>query len=68
MEMIDLAVASLMARDLTERQFAESPRPGRAPAAAPRSVRRAPVRRASARLLRVLADRVEPAPRRAFQA
>jgi hypothetical protein len=65
--MIDLAVATLVARDVTEAQFAPPPRPGRARVSAPRPGPRAPVRRAGARLLRVLADRVEPAPRCAVQ-
>jgi hypothetical protein len=68
--MIDLAVAALIARDLSEQQFG---------AAAPRSTRtrtvatavaepRAPLRRTTVRALRRLADRLEPAPRCAPQA
>jgi hypothetical protein len=67
--MLDLAVAALIARDLSEQQFG---------AAAPRSTRtlaavtavaepRAPLRRTTVRALRRLADRLEPAPRCAPQ-
>jgi hypothetical protein len=56
-------ITALMARDRTAAQFAErrNGRPAEAPAAlvAPR----APVRRTGARVLRTLADRIEPAPR-----
>jgi hypothetical protein len=48
---IDLASASLMARDATRAQFGEGQ---------PERPRRAPVRRAGARALRALAERVEP--------
>jgi hypothetical protein len=54
-----LAIAALMARDLTARQFEPAPRRG-ALVAAPEP-RRAPVRRA----LRALARRPEPAVSRA---
>ena len=68
--MIDIAVAAIIARDLSEQQFG---------AAAPRSTctravanavaePRAPVRRTTVRALRSLADRLEPAPRCAPQA
>jgi hypothetical protein len=67
--MIDLAVASLIARDLTERQFAAAPpRSRRAPAPDPPVAEpRAPLRRTAVRALRRLADRLEPAPRCAAQ-
>jgi hypothetical protein len=68
--MIYLAIASRLARDMTEQQFAPGPRRATPAPAAPASVAapRAPVRRASARILRLLADRVEPRPRCAPQA
>jgi hypothetical protein len=67
--MLDLAVTSRLARDLTADQFAAAaPRPARTPAAAPAVVDpRAPVRRTAVRTLRRLADRLEPAPRCAPQ-
>jgi hypothetical protein len=67
--MLDLAVASRIARDLTEQQFvAAASRPTRTPAAAPAAAApRAPVRRHTVRVLRRLADRLEPAPRCAPQ-
>jgi hypothetical protein len=60
--MLDIAVTSLIARDLSARQFtAAAPRPARTPAAAPAVVEpRAPVRRSTVRALRTLADRLEP--------
>jgi hypothetical protein len=62
--MIDLVIASRIANDEMRRQFAPPPRrPTRTPAAAPVAERRAPVRRATVRVLRVLADRIEPSPR-----
>jgi hypothetical protein len=68
--MIDLAVTSRIARDLTAEQFAvAASRPTRTPAAAPAAaVPRAPLRRSTVRVLRRLADRLEPAPRCAPQA
>ena len=68
--MLYLAIASRIARDLTEQQFG---------AAAPRSTTtqaevsaaaepRAPLRRTTVRALRGLADRLEPAPRCAARA
>jgi hypothetical protein len=61
--MLDLPIASLMARDLSRRQFAAAPRPTlRASVVTVAREPRAPVRRAGARALRALADRVEPAP------
>jgi hypothetical protein len=61
--MIYLAIASRIAYDEMQRQFADPPR--RAPRVAPEAVAepRAPVRRAAVRVLRVVADRLEPAPR-----
>lgn len=56
-----------IARDLTERQFAAAARPT-ARSQAPETVAlRAPVRRSTVRVLRRLADRLEPAPRCAPQ-
>jgi hypothetical protein len=67
--MIDLAVASLIARDLTEQQFgAAAPQSTRTRAAATAVAEpRAPVRRTTVRALRSLANRLEPAPRCAPQ-
>ena len=62
-----LAVNSRIARDLSARQFAAGPRRA-ARAAEPEAVApRAPVRRSAVRVLRTLADRLEPAPRCAPQ-
>jgi hypothetical protein len=62
--MIELFVASRIAHDEMKRQFADPPRrPARAPAAVKVAERRAPVRRATVRALRVIADRIEPSPR-----
>ena len=60
--MLDIAVTSRIARDLSAQQFsAATPRPARNPAAAPAVVEpRAPVRRGTVRALRTLADRLEP--------
>jgi len=68
--MLDLAVASRIARDLTEQQFgAATPRSTRTPAAVTAVAEpRAPLRRTAVRTLRRLADRLEPAPRCAPQA
>ena len=68
--MLDLAVASRIARDLSEQQFgAAAPRPARTPAAVTAVAEpRAPLRRTTVRALRRLADRLEPAPRCAPQA
>jgi hypothetical protein len=58
--MFDLAVTSRIARDLSARQFAAAaPRAARTPAAASAA---APVRHSAVRVLRRLADRLEPAP------
>jgi hypothetical protein len=67
--MLDLAVASLIARDLSEQQFgAVAPRSTRTPAAVTAAAEpRAPLRRTTVRGLRRLADRLEPAPRCAPQ-
>ena len=67
--MLDLAVASRIARDLTEDQFrAATPRSSRTPAAVTAvAAPRAPLRRTTVRALRRLADRLEPAPRCAPQ-
>ena len=67
--MLDLAVASRIARDLTEQQFgAAPPRSTRTPAAATAVAEpRAPLRRTTVRALRRMADRLEPAPRCAPQ-
>jgi hypothetical protein len=68
--MLDLAVASRIAHDLSAQQFGPAePRPSRTPAAATAVVEpSAPVRRTAVRALRRLADRLEPAPRCAPQA
>ena len=68
--MLDLAVASRIARDLTEQQFgAAAPRSTRIPApVAAVAEPRAPLRRTAVRALRRLADPLEPAPRCAPQA
>ena len=67
--MLDLAVASLIARDLSEQQFgAAAPRSTRTPAAVTAVAEpRAPLRRTMVRALRRMADRLEPAPRCAPQ-
>ena len=67
--MLDLAVASRIARDLTDQQFGPAPpRSTRTPAAATAVAEpRAPVRRTTVRGLRRLADRLEPASRCAPQ-
>jgi hypothetical protein len=67
--MLDLAVTSRIARDLSAQQFA-APAPRTARRAAPAAaapVAHAPVRRSAVRVLRRLADRLEPAPRCAPQ-
>ncbi len=62
--MIELFVASRIAHDEMKRQFAGPPRrPARTPAAVAVAEPRAPVRRATVRALRVIADRIEPSPR-----
>jgi hypothetical protein len=65
--MLDLAVNSRIAHDLSGRQFAAGPRRS-ADAGEPAAVApRAPVRRSTVRVLRTLADRLEPAQRCAPQ-
>jgi hypothetical protein len=56
-------VTSQMAKDKMERQFADRPRRSAPPAAEEVAEPRAPVRRTAVRVLRVVADRLEPAPR-----
>ena len=66
--MLDMLVNARIARDLTARQFAAAPRRStRVPEAQPAAAPRAPVRRGAVRILRRLADRLEPAPRTAPQ-
>ena len=55
--MLDLFVNSRFARDLSGRQFVAAPRAAEPETVAPR----APVRRGAVRVLRGLADRLEPA-------
>jgi hypothetical protein len=65
--MLDLAVTSRIARDLSAQQFAAGARRS-ARAEEPEAVApRAPVRRRAVRVLRTLADRLEPAGRYAPQ-
>jgi len=62
--MIELLIASRIAQEEMQRQFADPPRrPARTPATAAVAEPRAPVRRTTVRVLRVLADRLEPSPR-----
>ena len=63
--MLDIAVTSRIARDLSARQFADAP--PTAPTAPAAVEPRAPVRRSLVVVLRRLADRLEPAPRCAPQ-
>ena len=65
--MLDLAVTSLIARDLSARQFAHGPRRGVRATEPEATTPHAPVRRGAVRVLRRLADRLEPAPRCAPQ-
>ena len=62
--MLDLAVNSRIARDLSARQFAAG---ARRSAPSETVAPRAPVRRSAVRVLRTLADRLEPAQRCAPQ-
>ena len=65
--MLDLAVTSLIARDLSAEQFAAGARRS-AQTEPPAAVApRAPVRRSAVRVLRTIADRLEPAARCAPQ-
>ena len=63
--MIEIVIASQFVKDKMERQFAPGPRrPVReATPVAVVAEPRAPVRRATVRALRVLADRIDPATR-----
>jgi hypothetical protein len=62
--MMDQVIAALFASDQSRRQFADPPRrPARAPATEVVAEPRALVRRTTVRVLRVVADRLEPAPR-----
>jgi hypothetical protein len=61
--MIDFVIATYIAHDQVKRQFADPPRRPARPATAVAAEPRAPVRRATVRVLRVVADRLEPAPR-----
>ena len=63
--MLDIAVTSRIARDLSAQQFAAAP--PTAPTAPAVVEPRAPVRRSAVRVLRRIADRLEPAPRCAPQ-
>jgi hypothetical protein len=67
--MLDIAVTSRIARDLSAQQFAAAaPRTARTPAGVSAAATpRAPLRRSAVRVLRRLADRLEPAPRCAPQ-
>jgi hypothetical protein len=66
--MLDMFVNARIARDLSAQQFADGPRRSVRTAAEPDATDpRAPVRRNAVRVLRRLADRLEPAPRCAPQ-
>ena len=65
--MLDLFVNARIARDLTARQFANGPRRSARAVEPEAATLRAPVRRGAVRVLRRLADRLEPAPRYAPQ-
>ena len=65
--MLDLVVNSRIARDLAARQFAAGPRRSVRATEPEATTPRAPVRRGAVRVLRRLADRLEPAPRCAPQ-
>jgi hypothetical protein len=64
--MLDIVHARI-ARDLTESQFADATRRTARVAEPQAAAPRAPVRRGAVRILRRLADRLEPAPRCAPQ-
>jgi hypothetical protein len=66
--MVEIVIASQMAKDKMERQFAERARRPAPPVAEVVAAPRAPVRRTAVRFLRVVADRLEPAPRRVQRA
>ena len=65
--MLDMFVNARIARDLAARQFADGPRRGARTTEPEVTAPRAPVRRSAVRVLRGLADRLEPAPRCAPQ-
>jgi hypothetical protein len=65
--MLDMLVTARIARDLTARQFADGPRRSVRASEPQATTPRAPVRRGAVRVLRRLADRLEPAPRCAPQ-
>ena len=65
--MLDMFVNARIARDLTASQFAHGPRRSARATEAEVTVPRAPVRRGTVRVLRRVADRLEPAPRCAPQ-
>lgn len=65
--MLDLVVNSRIARDLSARQFAAGARRSAPTEEAETVAPRAPVRRSAVRVLRTLADRLEPAHRCAPQ-
>jgi hypothetical protein len=65
--MLDMFVNARIARDLTARQFANGPRRGVRATEPEATTPRAPVRRSAVRVLRRLADSLEPAPRCAPQ-
>jgi hypothetical protein len=65
--MLDMFVSALIARGLTAQQFADGPRRSARAAEPETTTPRAPVRRGAVRVLRRLADRLEPAPRCAPQ-
>jgi hypothetical protein len=65
--MLDLFVNARIARDLPARQFASGARRSARVAEPEATAPRAPVRRSAVRVLRGLADRLEPAPRCAPQ-
>lgn len=65
--MLDLFVNARIARDLAARQFADGPRRGVRATEPEATTPHAPVRRGAVRVLRRLADRLEPAPRCAPQ-
>ena len=65
--MLDMLVNARIARDLTARQFADGPRRSVRTTEPEPTTPRAPVRRGTVRVLRRLADRLEPTPRCAPQ-
>ena len=65
--MLDMLVNAHIARDLTARQFAAGARRSARAVEPEATTPRAPVRRGAVRVLRRLADRLEPAPRCAPQ-